>query len=284
VGIVLALVSALSYGFSDVLGGLASRRVSFVRVALIGQIGGLCVIALVMLVISSTPALGVDLAWGAGSGIGTGLAMAFLFRGLTHGAMSVVVPLSAVGGVALPVLFSGAFLGERPPWLTWAGTLIALPALWFISRSADGSDSASRASVYDGLAASGGIAIQYLCLAQADAASGLWPILSGRAAAIVTILIAAAIFMRNATARHTAPWAPSVLAHSIGAGVLAATALAAYLYALRTEFITVAVVLSSLYPVVPVIVGLLFLGERLRPSQTLGLTAALTATVLIAVA
>lgn len=283
-GIALALVSALSYGISDVIGGLASRRVSFVRVALIGQIGGLCTTALIMLVIPSSPARGADLAWGAGSGIGTGLAMSFLFRGLSRGAMSVVVPISAVGGVALPVLVSVAVLGERPPWLTWAGILIAVPALWFISRGTDGSGSASRASVYDGLAASAGIAIQYLCLAQADASSGLWPILSGRAAAIVTILVAAVFLLRKATAQNAARWSPPVLALSIGAGVLAATALAAYLYALRTEFITVAVVLSSLYPVVPVIVGLVFLGERLRRAQALGLAAALTATVLIAVA
>lgn len=282
-GIALALVSALSYGVSDVIGGLASRRISFVRVALIGQLGGLCATALIMLVIPSSPARGADLAWGAASGIGTGLAMAFLFRGLSRGAMSVVVPISAVGGVALPVLVSVAFLGERPPWLTWAGILIALPALWLISRGTDGSGSASRASVYDGLAASGGIALQYLCLAQADASAGLWPILSGRTAATVTILLAAVILIRNATERNTGPWSPSVLALSIGAGVLAATALAAYLYALRTEFITVAVVLSSLYPVVPVIVGLLFLGERLRRTQALGLVAALTAAVLITV-
>jgi drug/metabolite transporter (DMT)-like permease len=283
VGIVLALVSALSYGISDVMGGLASRRVSFVRVALIGQTGGLCVTALIMLITASTPAQGTDLVWGVGSGIGTGLAMTFLFRGLSRGAMSVVVPLSAVAGVALPVLISVAFLGERPPWLTWAGTLIALPALWCISRGSARSTAASRASVGDGLTAGGGIALQYLCLAQADASSGLWPILSGRAAAIAAILLTAVTFMRSARARDTAPWSPPVLVLSLGAGVLAATALAAYLYALRTEFVTVAVVLSSLYPVVPVIVGVLLLGERLRRSQTVGLAAALAATALIAV-
>ncbi|MDF3313414.1 EamA family transporter, partial [Rhodococcus sp. T2V] len=234
--------------------------------------------------ISPTPTQGADLAWGAGSGIGTGLAMAFLFRGLSRGAMSVVVPLSAVGGVALPVLVSVAFLGDKPPWLTWVGILIALPALWFISTSTDRSGSASRAAVYDGLAAGGGIAIQYLCLAQAEPSSGLWPILSGRAAAIATILVAAVALLRSATVRNTAATSRSALALSVGAGVLAATALAAYLYALRTEFVTVAVVLSSLYPVVPVIVGIVFLHECLRPPQALGLAAALTATVLIAVA
>lgn len=283
-GISLALLSALGYGCSDVLGGLASRRFSFMRVALIGQMGGFCVTALIMLALPSSPVRGADLAWGAGSGVGTGLAMAFLFRGISRGAMSVVVPISAVGGVALPVLVSVALLGERPPLLTWAGILIAAPALWLVSSGAVGSGAASRRSVWDGLAASGGIALQYLCLAQAGTSSGLMPILSGRAAAVLTILVAGVTLMRDTSERAGGRPSPSVLALSIGAGVLAATALAAYLYALRTEFVTVTVILSSLYPVVPVIVGLLFLHERLRRSQAIGLVAAMVATVLIAVA
>ena len=37
-------------------------------------------------------------------GVGTGIGVAFLYRGLTNGRMSIVVPLSDVGAVALPVL------------------------------------------------------------------------------------------------------------------------------------------------------------------------------------
>lgn len=280
-GIILALVSALSYGISDVIGGLASRRWTPIRVALIGQAGGLCATGLILGFLPFTAPSGAGLAWGACSGIGTGLAMVFLFRGLSRGSMSVVVPLSAIGGVALPVLVSAALLGERPPWPTWLGILIALPALWLISGGSTETSSVSRASIVDGLAAGGGIALQYLCLAQADTSAGLWPILSGRAAAIATILIAALALMRTSAPREPTTTAPTVLTLAIGAGVLAATALTAYLYALRTEFVTVTVVLSSLYPVVPVIVGLVFLGERLRPPQTLGLIGALLATVLI---
>lgn len=280
-GIILALVSALSYGISDVIGGLASRRWTPIRVALIGQAGGLCATGLILGFLPFAAPSGAGLAWGACSGIGTGLAMVFLFRGLSRGSMSVVVPLSAIGGVALPVLVSAALLGERPPWPTWLGILIALPALWLISGGSTETSSVSRASIVDGLAAGGGIALQYLCLAQADTSAGLWPILSGRAAAIATILIAALALMRTSAPREPTTTAPTVLTLAIGAGVLAATALTAYLYALRTEFVTVTVVLSSLYPVVPVIVGLVFLGERLRPPQTLGLIGALLATVLI---
>jgi drug/metabolite transporter (DMT)-like permease len=284
VGIALALLSALSYGVSDVLGGLAARRLSPARVALIGQAGGLCVTAVAVLLVPGASPRMPDLAWGAASGIGTGLGMAFLFRGLSRGEMSVVVPLSAVGGVALPVLVGAAVLGERLPWPTWIGVVIALPALWLISRAPGGSVPPSRASIADGLAASGGIAVQYLCLAQTAAATaGLWPVLSGRVAAIATVLVASVTLVRgSATDRPAAGTPPGVLAMSVGAGALAAAALGAYLFSLRTEFVTVAVVLSSLYPVVPVVVGLVFLGERLGRTQVLGLAAALGATVLIA--
>lgn len=285
-GVVLALLSALGYGISDVFGGLASRRISPVRVALIGQVAGLCAAAVALLVVAAASPAGADLVWGACSGVGTGLAMVFLFRGLSRGAMSVVVPVSAVGGVALPVLVTAAFLGERPPALAWVGVLLALPALWFISGGSDRSGTVQRAAVYDGLGASGGIALQYLCLAQADASAGLWPILTGRAAAVAAVLVAAVTFMRHRGPRATAtsPVAARPFTFSVAAGVLAAAALAAYLYALRTEFVTVTVVLASLYPVVPVIVGLAFLGERLRTSQVAGLAGALAAAILIVVA
>lgn len=247
------------------IGGLASRSAPFARVALIGQIGGFVVTALFLLVLPSSPAQGADLVWGACSGIGTGTAMVFLFRGLSRGAMTVVVPVSAVGGVVLPVLVGVALLGDRPAALTWVGALIAVPALWFLSGGSGDSASTSRIAVLDGLAASGGIAVQYLCLAQAS--SGLWPILSGRAAAVATILVATMIFLGSTDEQASSSWRPRILALSIGAGVLAAAGLTAYLFALSTESVTVAVVLSSLYPVVPVLVGLLFLGERLRRSQ-----------------
>jgi len=67
-------------------------------------------------------------------------------------------------------------------------------------------------------------------------------------------------------------------------GVLAGLALAAYLFATRTELVAIAVVLSSLYPVIPVLLGITVLRERLNWRQCAGLIGALAATVLIATA
>ncbi|MGI5132576.1 EamA family transporter [Pseudonocardia sp. CA-107938] len=265
----LALVSALAYGFSDVVGGLAARRTRPLVVAFVGQVSGLVTMAVAVATLSPvTPAV-ADLAWGALSGLGTAAAMAFLFRGMARGAMSVVVPVSAVGGVALPVVVGVALLGERPSLIAWAGVVLVLPALWLVSRS--GSATPTGPAVRDGLASGVGVAVQYLALAQAGADSGLWPVLAGR----VTAVLAAGVLVLPERRM-----APGVLA--VAAGVLAAGALTAYQLAARTEYVSVAVVLSSLYPVVPVVVGLVALGERVGRRQGAGLVGALAAAALVA--
>jgi drug/metabolite transporter (DMT)-like permease len=279
-GALLALASALGYGLSDFLGGVLSRRASFVRVALLGQIGGLVVIALAAPLTASTPRL-PDLLWGTLSGLGTGIAMVFLFRGMSRGAMSVVVPVSAVGGVALPVLVATAALGERPPLLGWVGIVLALPALWLVSGGAADGQRPAGPALRDGLVASVGIALQYLALAQAAPGAGVWPVAAGRLSAVVTVAVLAQTFVRT-SAGHP-PTRPVRLWLGAGAaGSLATLALVCYLFATRTQFLAVAVVLSSLYPVVPVLLGITALRERLRRRQILGLVGALAASVLIA--
>jgi drug/metabolite transporter (DMT)-like permease len=286
VGAALALVSALSYGLSDVVGGIVARRMRAARVAFLGQLGGLLAVAAAAPLLTPAAPAGRDLLWGGASGLGTGLAMAFLFRGMGRGAMSVVVPVSAVGGVALPVLVGATVLGERPAWPTWVGVGLALPALWLVSRGpADPSrdTGATHGSVADGLVSGVGIAIQYLALARAAPGSGLWPVLAGRVTALVAVGVLACTLMRALSAEGERRAGSREAAAAGGAGVLAAVALTAYLVAAQSEFVTVAVVLSSLYPLVPAVVGVAVLGERLSRGQVLGLAVATAAAVLIAV-
>lgn len=280
-GTLLALASALGYGLSDFIGGIASRRAGFGRIALLGQLGGLVVTVLTAPWIShGAPGWG-DLGWGALSGAGTGVAMTFLFRGIGRGAMSVVVPVSAVGGVALPVLAGTVLLGQRPAMLVWAGIVLALPALWFVAGGRVRGGGQLGGAVGDGLVASVGIAVQYLALAQATPTSGIWPVAAGRVSAVLLVVL----LIHTLAAGRAAPIAgleTRLLATCSGA--LAALALVTYLLAVRMQLLAVAVVLSSLYPVVPVVLGVTALRETLRRSQLAGLIAALAATVLIAAA
>lgn len=275
-GVLLALASALAYGVADVAGGLLSRRADFRAVALLGQAGGLVCAVVAALFVPAPGVDAADLGWGALSGAGTGLAMVFLYRGISRGDMSVVVPVSAVGGVTLPVVVGVALLGDRPSVPAWAGIAVVLPALWLVSRSRSDEHGRVRAAIGDGLAAGAGIGVQYLALAQAGDEAGIWPVAAGRVAAVLAI----APMMRSPGRRR--PDRQIALWSAVNGGV-AAAALVCYLLAAREQLVVIAVVLSSLYPVVPVLLGVTALRERLSAAQTAGLAGAGAAVVLLTV-
>ncbi|POX54487.1 multidrug DMT transporter permease [Streptomyces sp. Ru71] len=268
-GALLALTSALTYGVVDFAGGLLSRRASFRAVTFLGQAGGLLLAGLAAWVMSATSTAPADLAWGALSGMGSAAAMLCLNRGLSRGAMSVVVPVSAVTSVALSVLCGVLLLGDRPGPVAWLGIAAAVPALWLVAGGA----AAPGTGVRDGLLASAGVAVQYLALGQAGPDSGLWPVAAGRLAAVLMLLPGAV--------RHPPRLRPALACQALLVGAGAALGLILYLLAAQRQLLAVAVVLASLYPAVPVVLGLAVLKERVTPRQVTGLLGAALATVLL---
>lgn len=272
-GSALALASAAVYGVVDYAGGILSRRVHFALVSVIGQLGGLLVAVLAAVVYRAESVRPVDLLWGCLSGAGSAVTMLYLNRGISRGALSVVLPVSAVTGVALSVVCGVAFLEERPGVLAWVGISVVLPSLWCVAgRRTIGASNAVR----DGLLASCGVAVQYVALGLASPGSGLWAVASGRVAAV---LVLGAVVLRIAPG--AASWPDLGRAAVIGAG--AAVALALYLLATRKQLLAVAVVLASLYPAIPVLLGLTVQHEKVTSRQTVGLLAAGVAVVLLSV-
>ncbi|MEU0369756.1 EamA family transporter [Streptomyces sp. NPDC006283] len=280
-GALLALASAVCYGVVDFAGGLLSRRVHFAVVTFLGQAGGLLLALVAALVMPAESVRSVDVLWGALSGAGSGTAMLFLNRGLSRGSMSVVVPMSAVTGVALSVLCGVWFLGDRPTATAWAGICLTVPALWLVaggSRGARDGREPTRTGrgAADGLIASLGVALQYIGLAQADAVSGLWPVAAGRLAAV-------ALLVPNAW-RHASGFrqAARLQAQALTIGAGAALGLILYLWAAQQQMLAVAVVLASLYPAIPTVLGFAVLSERVTRWQVTGLVSATGAVVLLA--
>lgn len=263
-GALLALASALAYGVADYAGGVLSRRAHFGTVAFVGQVGGLVFALAAAPFVPATVSL-AGLGWGALSGVGTGVGMLFLYRGVSRGAMSVVVPVSAVGGVAIPVVVGVVLLGDRPSALAWVGIVVAVPALWLVAHTRG---PAKPEGVGDALVASVGIAVQYLALAQAEA--GLWAVVAGRVAAALVVLPA----VRGPV---------TAVVPAAACGAVAALALTCYLLATWQQLVTVAVVLSSLYPAIPVLLGITLLRERLTGAQISGLVCAGAAVGLLVV-
>ena len=101
--VVLGLVSGLSWGVADFLGGLASRRAAPFAVVALSQAAGL-VVALVVVAVLRPDLPPPDKALlGALAGLSGVIGLMAFYRALSVGSMSVIAPISALGAV-VPVV------------------------------------------------------------------------------------------------------------------------------------------------------------------------------------
>jgi drug/metabolite transporter (DMT)-like permease len=275
VAVVLALSSAVVYGASDFLGGLASRRTSVFGVVAMSQAVGL--VALVALLPWLGGPVGVaDVAWGAAAGLAGAVGLVVFFRALSRGVMSVIAPVTAVTAAAVPVLV-GLLAGDRIGRWTMAGIALALAAVVLVS--AEGGLSALRAarpaSMPPALVAGAAFGF-FVLLDRTSDDSGLTPLVTARLASL-TLVVVLALIVRKAL-RVSRPALP--LAAVSGVGDMAANAL--FLLATQADGqLAITGVLASLYPVSTVVLAQVLLRERLAGAQMAGLGTAVAAVVLI---
>ncbi|KAB2349194.1 EamA family transporter [Actinomadura rudentiformis] len=293
-GELLALAAAAGFGITHFAAGLLARRVPGVTVALYTQLGGTVIAVAAAFVWTFGTPSPADLAWGALSGAGSGIGVAFLYRAMGRGSLSVVVPLSDVGAVAIPVLVGLAVLGDRPSLLGFAGIAITIPAIWLAATgpatpATPATPAAHTAAhttgrrwlapgVGDALLAGTGFAVQFLALKPVPLDAGLWPIAASRIASVAVTLpwvLAAAGVPLRIPARHALP--------ALAVGTVGSSAIALFWIAAHRELLAVASVLAALYPVIPVVLALVFLRERVTRKQALGLCGAGAAIALLTV-
>ena len=272
-GVVLSLVAAIAYGLSDFIGGLASRRTSAWPVAFLASVGALLGCLVLAVVVPGDPTRG-DLAWGAVAGLGSGAGGAFLYRGLAGGRMGVVAPISAVGAAILPAIV-GLATGERPDVLVWLGIAAAFPGIWLVSREPT-ADAGLADGLVDGALAGLGFGVLFSAMGQVPDGAGYWPLVAVQIVSLFAIAVTAAAFK--------ATWLPSARSELWGlvAGLLAAVAVLAFLLATQTGLLTVAAVLTSLYPAVTILLAALVLKEHIHRAQGVGLGLCAVAVALVA--
>lgn len=272
-GVVLALAAALAYGLSDFVGGLASRRTSAWAVAFVAAIGSL-VGAVALALAVPGDATGTALAWGALAGVGSGTGGAFLYRGFAAGRMGVVAPVSAVGAALLPVVVAVA-TGERPSALVWVGIAAAVPGIWLVSREPVGTGGLA-AGLVDGALAGAGFGLLFAAMGQVPEEAGWWPTALAQAVALVAVALTATVLRAGWVPRHaTDLW-------GLLAGLLATTAVVCFLLATQTGMLTIAAVVTSLYPAFTILLAATVLRERIHGLQGLGLACCGFAVALVA--
>ncbi len=281
--IVFALAAAVLYGSADFLGGAATRQSRALSVASLSVPAGAVVMLLAaVLAGGSVPTAG--LGWAVAAGAAGAVGLIVFYNGLAAGPMSVVAPVSALMSTVLPVGVAVAS-GERLSARVYAGVVVCLVAIVLVSlergtvqgRPRD-HHAALRGFGY-GIAAGALFGVFFVFLRYAGSSGVFWPVGVARLSACVVVLAAAVLARARPAGREAGG---RVLAAAVVSGVLDASANLFYVLATRAGLFGIAVVLTSLYPGITVLLARLVLRERMHAVQRIGLLLAAAGVVLVA--
>src|SRR4051794_24058190 len=277
----LSLISAVLYGSADFFGGLTARRADTIATVVWSQVAGLVLLLLVLPFLPATTVSSRDWIWGFVAGLTGGIGVAFLYRALAVGTMAVVAPTTAVIAAMIPVAF-GFAMGERLRPLTLAGVVLALIAIFLVSRpprleNSEREKMSGRFPPGLGLALLAGllVGIFFLSLARTSTAAGMWPLVAARISSIGLFAMIALVAKRTLRMDRTASATATL------GGALDMAANAVYMTAARIGPLSIVVTLASLYPAATVLLARFVLHEHLSRLQMAGIASALVAVILI---
>jgi drug/metabolite transporter (DMT)-like permease len=241
-------------------------------------------VALVLLTLIAIPFGGqlsvAAVVWGLASGIAQAFGVWWFYAALGAGPISVVSPLTAILVAGIPV-GAGLALGERPGLIAGVGVVAALVAVVLVSRETTDKDVRPHkfTAKVAWLTVGSGVAfgMNFVLLDQVPVEAELWPLVFGRLAATVIVLLAAALTANLALERGV----PMRLA--LTAAVLDTTANVATLLAVQSGMLSLVGVLIALYPAVTVALAILVLRERVTRWQAVGMVSALAAVAMVTV-
>jgi len=267
------MFSALAWGIGDFGGGLASRRVPSATVVLWAQgFGGLIAAAVAIARGEVLPDLH-DAAWGMAGGAFGAMALTAFYHGLATGRIGVVAPVAAVLGAAIPVLVAAAIVGP-PGTLQLVGMAVGVAGIGLVSRpptEGHGANSGIGVAVLAGV----GIGASFLAMGQIRGESVFAALAIGRIAAVATMLVVITRAGHPARPpRAIAPMLAVVAALDLG-GV------AGFTLAAQLGRVDISAVLSSMYPVVTILLAAVILRERVGRLQVAGIALAMSAIALI---
>ena len=219
----------------------------------------------------------ISVFWAIAAGAVGGFALAIFYQALASGQMGLSAPIAALLGAAIPTMVDIALEGAPSRWSIF-GFALAIVAIWLISRpdSQGESDPGGRPKGVAAAALAGvGFAGFYLCIHQASG-SPAWVAAISRIGSFTSTAIAIVV--------TRAPLKLDRIPAALGAfaGFFDVTASALFIFASQHGRLDEAVVITSLYPAVTVLLARLVLKEQFTRWRLVGLLAALAAVPMIA--
>jgi drug/metabolite transporter (DMT)-like permease len=269
----LALLGSLMWGIADFLGGLLSKTYKVAYVLVISQVFGLVTMAIYFLVANEQ--------WDWRAGAMASLAsfsgffgMMCFYKALATGTMGIVSPIASLGAI-VPVAV-GLVTGEQPSGIQYLGILFALIGVALASGPELSGASAAKPVVL-AIGAAIGFGTCFIFLKEGGAYSVPTTMVLMRAQ---SILIGLAMVWQSKSYVKVKTKHIGLL---IVVGVFDILANVAFSVASQSDLLSLVSVLSSLYPVVTVVMAWVFLKERLIAIQYAGILIALVGVCQIAI-
>jgi len=274
--ILYGLLASASWGTTDFVGGIATRRTPAYRVLFLAEVASVIpVFVLALLTRESFPPI-VDMLWGALSSLVGLSGLLILYRALANGQMSIAAPISALLAALVPV-FVGLFTIGLPRATTLMGFGIALGAVWFISQT-DSTNwrfnfSDLRLPLLSGIF----FGSYFVLLHNATQNAFFWPLVSARLAGMIAFGLYALLTRQPALPPR------ELWPHSIFNGLIDIVGNAFFVISAQAGRMDVAAVLGALYPASTVFLAWLILKERISRLQGIGITLAFIAIILFTI-
>lgn len=271
--VLLALAAAALWGTGDFLGGLATRRILVLVVLLWSQLAGLAALV-VWVTASGDERPGAGLLFALAAGVAGVIGLGSLYRGMAVGAMGIVAPISATSP-AVPLAVD-LLRGRSPTAVQWTGVVLALAGIALVSREPGNVHGPVAAGVGLALVAALGFGLFFVGLGEAAGESAPWAVATARLGSVTALVLA--LSATRTFPRVSARLLPLVVA----VGVFDTSANALVAVAATHGSIGIIAVLSSLYPIVTILLARALLRERLGARRTVGGLVALGGAALIA--
>lgn len=274
-----SVAAVFVWGASDFAGGYGCRRANaFVLTAFSHACAfvWMCTIAL-----ADHAALpnSASIFWAILAGAIGGFSLAIFYGALAQGHMGLSAPIAALLGASIPTMVDIALQGAPSRW-SLIGFALAILAIWLITRpepqnATENAETGAPKGVAAAALAGVGFAGFYLCIHQASG-SPIWDAAISRIGSFTATAIA--VVATRARLHLDRP----ALALGAFAGFFDVSGTALFIFASQHGRLDEAVVITSLYPAVTVLLARLVLKEHFSRWKFVGLLAALAAVPLIA--
>jgi drug/metabolite transporter (DMT)-like permease len=273
--LLISLASAFSWGVSDFLGGLQSRRFPVLAVLAVSQPAGLLLIAALIPLLGADPVSADKLAVAFLAGVASLAGLGAFYAAMAMGTVSVVAPIAALG-VIVPVAV-GLIEGQSPAAVQLVGLVPAMAGVVILSYEEDPEHAeVARRSILLAILAGLGFGIFFTALDAAATERPGWAIFAVRVGGVSAVLAALLVVRpRLAPVR-------SAIGVLVLIGVFDVLANALFAIASTKGVLPVVAVGGSMYPAFTVALAHGVLGERLARVQWAGVLLALLGVAMIA--